>query len=316
VGGVNPATERDTNPSGSDQPLVSVIVPTYNGAAFLKTAVDSVLDQTYPSVECIVIDDGSTDATPSIIESFGDRVRGTRQSNRGFGYARNRGARLARGELLSFLDHDDCWRPTKIERQVRRLAERPEVAVVYTAVELIDAHGDYLGIIPAPPADLAFRNTLLMEWPHLALEQGALIRREAFVQLGCFDERLTTSIGCDLACRLASTYPIEPIDEPLAAYRQHAEQMHHDLSRLEHDMRLVHAKVADLDHRHRPLLRRARYNLHMCLAHWYWRDERRPHHALWHAGQALLARPVYAAARLGSRRSRSSVSLQLSSKRP
>lgn len=301
--------------SASNGPLVSVIIPTYNGAAFLRLAIDSVLDQTYPSVECIVVDDGSTDETPSIIECFGDGVRHVRQVNQGFARARNHGSRLARGSLLSFLDHDDWWRPTKLQRQVRRLAERPDAAVVYTAVELIDEKGAHLGTIPAPPPELAFRNTILMQWPHLALEQGALIRRDVFFELGGFDERLAGAIGCDLACRLALAYPVEPIDEPLAAYRQHSQQMHHDLSDLKRDMNLVYRKVLERDRRHRPLVRRARYNLHVCLANWYWRDERRPHRALWHAGQAIAIRPIHAAGRLAARRSEPGSSLRLPSKR-
>jgi glycosyltransferase involved in cell wall biosynthesis len=298
-----------------DEPLVSVVIPTYNGAAFLETAIDSVLSQTYPPVECIVVDDGSTDETPAIIDSFGPRVRTARQPNAGFARARNRGARLARGDFVSFLDDDDCWRPTKVEQQVRALAERPEAAVIYTAVELIDDRGDHLGTIPAPPATSAFRNTILMEWPHLALEQGALIRREAFVELGGFDERLTYSIGCDLACRLALDYPVQPIDEPLAAYRQHPHQMHHNLSRLERDMRLIYDKVLARDERHRPLVRCAQYNLDVCLANWYWREERRPLRALWHAGRATITRPRHVLGRLAGRRSRPTTRLRLPSKR-
>ena len=308
--------EARVNRCETHQPLVSVIIPAYNGTAFLKAAIDSVLDQTYPSVECIVVDDGSTDETPSIIDSFGSLVRSQRRANQGPARARNHGARLARGQFVSFLDHDDYWRPTKIERQVRRLAERPEAAVIYTAVELIDANGDHLATIPAPPEELALRNTLLMQWPHLAIEQGALIRREAFIEVGGFDERLTTSDACDLACRLAMAYPVEPLDEPLAAYRQHSShQMHHNLSTLERDMRLVYSKVLESDHRYRPLLRRARYNLHACLANWYWRDERRPDRALWHVGRAMVARPVHVVGRLAARGSEPSSTLRLSSKR-
>jgi glycosyltransferase involved in cell wall biosynthesis len=302
-------------PSDAHQPLVSVIVPVYNGAAFLKVAIDSVLQQTYSAVECIVVDDGSTDETPLIIESFGSRVRSERQPNQGFAHARNNGARMARGRFLSFLDHDDCWRPTKLQRQVDRFKQRPEVAVVYTAVELIDDNGDHLATIPAPTRESALRNTILMEWPHLALEQGALIRADAFRELGGFDERLSTSIGCDLACRLAMAYPIEPIDEPLAAYRQHSHQMHHNLSALEHDMRIVYGKLLDRDRRYHPLVRRARYNLHVCLAHWYWRDERRPHCALWHVALAILARPGHVVTRLAGRRSKPGFTLRLSAHR-
>lgn len=298
-----------------DEPLVSVIIPTYNGAAFLRAAIDSVLDQTYPAVECIVVDDGSTDETPLIINSFGTLIHSQWQANQGPGCARNHGARLARGELLAFLDDDDYWRPTKVERQVERLAERPGAAVVYTAVDLVESNGKHIVTIPAPPPRLAFRNTLLMEWPHLALEQGALIRREAFSEVGGFDERLTTSDACDLACRLTMAYPVEAIDEALVAYRQHPHQRHHDLSALERDMRLVYSKVLDRDRNYRPLIRRARYNLHACLAHWYWHDEHRLDRAIWHAGQAAAARPGRVAARLARRGSRRPSSVRLPSKR-
>jgi glycosyltransferase involved in cell wall biosynthesis len=280
--------------------LVSAIIPTYNGAAFLGSAIESVLQQTYPTIECIVVDDGSSDDTPSIIAAFEPRVRHARQVNQGPARARNRGARMAHGEFISFLDDDDVWKPTKVERQIDKLAERPSAAVVYTAVEVIDAVGARLAIIPAPSRELAFRNTLLMQWPHLALEQGALIRRTAFNEVGGFDERLSTSDACDLACRLALSYPVEPLDDPLVAYRQHAHQLHHDLSRLERDMRLVYRKVLTADARHRPLMRHARYNLHACLARWYWREQHRPQRAVWHAARAGLARPAHALGRLST----------------
>lgn len=302
-----------TNPPGRDagQPLVSVIITVYNGASFVRAAIESVLAQTYPSVECIVIDDGSTDETPAILRSFAARIRSERQTNQGFARARNKGARLARGRFLSFLDHDDWWRPTKLERQLGRLAVRPDAAVIYTAIDVVDAEGEHIATIPAPPPELAFQNTLLLTWPHLALEQGALIRRDLFFELGGFDERLSTSIGCDLACRLASGYPVEPVDEPLAVYRQHSGQMHHDQSGLEHDMKIVYAKVLDRNPQYRPLVRHARYNLHVCLAHWCWSDKRRRHQALWHVAQAVRLRPGHVFGRIARRRAEPSVTFRL-----
>lgn len=294
----SPCDEANPLERNHRSPLVSVIIPTYNGEAFLEDAIDSVLGQTYSPMECVVVDDGSTDRTPAVIEAYRGSVRGERQANQGFARARNRGATLAVGDLLSFLDHDDWWRPTKVERQVHALIENPGVAVVYTAVELTDECGNHLSTIPAPPQGRAFENTILMEWPHMALEQGALIRRGAFFELGGFDERLTTSIGCDLACRLALAYPVAPVDEPLVAYRQHPDQMHHDLSALERDMRAIFGKVLGSDDRYRPLVRRAQYNLDVCLTHWYWRERRQPLHAVWHAARATIARPRHVVARL------------------
>jgi glycosyltransferase involved in cell wall biosynthesis len=281
----------------SAQPLVSVIITVYNGARYLKDAIESVLDQTYPRLECIVVDDGSTDDSPLIIESFGFRIRALRQANQGYVRARNNGVRMARGLLLSFLDHDDCWRPTKIERQMLRLMERPESAVVYTAVELIDENGKHLDTMPAPPREAAFRNTILMEGPILALEQGALIRRDAFVEVGGFDERLSTSNACNLACRLALAYAVEPVDEPLAAYRRHGQQMSRNQAALEHDMRFIHRELLAGNDRYRNLLGPARYNLHMLLARWYWQVQRHAVRAIWHAARAILSHPRHIAKR-------------------
>jgi len=106
-------------------PLVSVIIPAYNATAFLGETLDSVLAQTYPNLEIIVVDDGSTDDTPDLLGSYGDRIRVLRQANSGQATARNHGAREAHGELLAFLDSDDLWDPDKIARQVELLDRFP-----------------------------------------------------------------------------------------------------------------------------------------------------------------------------------------------
>lgn len=99
-------------------PLVSCVIPVWNGQDYLASAIDSVLGQTHGALEAIVVDDGSTDQTPLVIASYGSRVRTTRQENAGHGAARNTGIALARGEFIAFLDADDLWHPEKIERQL------------------------------------------------------------------------------------------------------------------------------------------------------------------------------------------------------
>jgi glycosyltransferase involved in cell wall biosynthesis len=106
---------------------VSCVVPVFNGERFLAEALESILAQTYPPTELIVVDDGSTDGSPQIVQAYGERVVLLQQSNRGPAAARNRGIRAARGDLLAFLDADDLWRPEKLERQVAFLRAHPEV---------------------------------------------------------------------------------------------------------------------------------------------------------------------------------------------
>lgn len=111
---------------------VSCVVPVCNGERFLAEALDSILAQTDLPAELIVVDDGSTDRSPEIAESYGDRVLLLRQRNRGPAAARNRGIRAACGELLAFLDADDLWHPAKLERQVAFLRAHPEVDLCLT----------------------------------------------------------------------------------------------------------------------------------------------------------------------------------------
>ena len=102
---------------------VSAVIPVHNGAAYVAEAVQSILSQTRPPIECVVVDDGSTDETAEVVRRFGNEVAYVRQDRAGVSSARNRGAALARGALVAFLDHDDVWLPTKLERQVEALAD-------------------------------------------------------------------------------------------------------------------------------------------------------------------------------------------------
>src|SRR5918994_1896974 len=119
------------------RPLVSVLTATYNGEAFVAETIESVLAQTYPHVEHVLVDDGSTDGTPAILEEYArrhpDRVRVLlRQANAGPTRRRNEAFEASRGELLAWIDHDDLWAPTKLERQVPALEQDPTVGLVYT----------------------------------------------------------------------------------------------------------------------------------------------------------------------------------------
>lgn len=109
-------------------PLVSCVVPVYNGERFLAEALESVLAQTHPRIDLVVVDDGSTDGTAAVARSFGDRVRYVRQENAGPAAARNRGLEHARGAFVGFLDADDLWVESKTETQLARFRERPELA--------------------------------------------------------------------------------------------------------------------------------------------------------------------------------------------
>ncbi len=128
-----------------NQPLVSVVIPTYNRGYCLQRCLDSVLRQSHQNIEILLVDDGSDDGTGEWVKRFYDgdaRIRYVYQCNRGVAAARNHGLRLACGEFVALLDSDDVWKPWKLELQLAVMAHRPEIGMVWTDMEAIDARGN------------------------------------------------------------------------------------------------------------------------------------------------------------------------------
>jgi glycosyltransferase involved in cell wall biosynthesis len=123
-------------------PQVTVIIPTFNRARYLTEAIQSVLGQTFPDYELIVVDDGSTDGTAAVLEGFGDsRLRVLRQENHGISAAMNAGLRAAQGEYIARLDSDDVWFPNLLAYETRVLDSRPDIGVVYARAQAMSANG-------------------------------------------------------------------------------------------------------------------------------------------------------------------------------
>jgi hypothetical protein len=182
-------------------PTVSVIKPVFNGARFVRQALDSALTQTYTDREIIVVDDGSTDETPACLAAYGERIRIVRQANRGIGAARNAGLARARGELVALLDSDDVWHPTFLAGCVARLATASaEVIGVCTGAVRIAADGRPMpGGEWMPPPRIGLRELL----PSNQLEVSTTtLRHRALRAAGGFDERLLRTEDWDLWLRL------------------------------------------------------------------------------------------------------------------
>lgn len=146
----------------TDLPLVTALINTYNYARYLPFAINSVLAQTYPNIEIVVVDDGSTDHTSSVLAQYGDRVRAIRTVNGGQGHAFNLGFTAARGELIMMLDADDMWLPEKVERMVEFASENPEAALMYHRHQNVDEKGNEIGTPqPLPLINGDYRNRFL-----------------------------------------------------------------------------------------------------------------------------------------------------------
>jgi len=152
---------------------VSVVIPMFNTARYVREAIDSVLAQTVAPAEVIVVDDGSSDEGPALVMAYGGIVRCDRQVNRGIGAARNRGVDLAQGPLLAFLDADDTWSADKIERQLAVLTGQPDVDIVFGHVRQFRSPE-----LPQAPIPLEVSNA-----PHAGT---MLIRRDTFLRVGTF----------------------------------------------------------------------------------------------------------------------------------
>ncbi|MEO0557087.1 MAG: glycosyltransferase family A protein [Bacteroidota bacterium] len=173
-------------------PLVSVIIPVYNGERFIAEAVESVLAQTYPHVELVVVDDGSTDASASIVERY-EGVRLIRQENQGDGVARNRGVEESTGELLAFLDADDRWRPEKLTLQVAYMADNPEAGHVL---------GQMWSFLHEGMERPSWVNPATVETAMPGVLPGTLMaRRSFFDQVGPFDTSFETAADSDWLLR-------------------------------------------------------------------------------------------------------------------
>ncbi|MBI3785893.1 MAG: glycosyltransferase family 2 protein [Deltaproteobacteria bacterium] len=196
-------------------PKVSCIVPVHNGERYLRQALDSVLAQTFPVHEVIVVDDGSTDTSVAIARVFGSPVRVVSQSWQGPADARNHGLRLAVGELIAFNDADDIWATDKLARQVERFSQLPEIAIC--AVHVQQFHDD-----PGRPDERRPVGPTLPCYGPPSL----LIERAAFDRIGVFNPALRVSEDTDWMVRARDAgLPTDLLGQPLLYRRLHASNL-------------------------------------------------------------------------------------------
>lgn len=198
---------------------VSVVIPTYNRRETVVHAIDSVLAQTRPVKEIIVVDDGSSDGTrETLAQRYGSRIHYHYQANGGVSSARNAGMRLATGEFIGLLDSDDSWDPHKCEVQSGWLQAHPDFGAVLCDVTLTDVEGKVLDVYrrrASLPEDGWILKWVLLQ-PAL-IPSSMMIRREVVERLGGFDENLVTAEDLDLHLRLAMQWKIGLVSRPLVS---------------------------------------------------------------------------------------------------
>ncbi len=214
-------------------PLISVVIPVYNGEKTIQETIKSVLNQTFQSLELIIVNDGSNDETLKVISIIKDpRIKVFSYPNAGLSATRNRGLAHATGEYISFIDADDLWTPDKLEAQLKVLQENPQAAVAYSWTDWIDEFGQFLrrGTSMSVNGDV-YAKILLIDF--IASGSNTLIRRQALTEVGGFDESLTHSEDWDLWMRLAKRYHFAAVSSPQILYRKSSNSWSCNIAQME-----------------------------------------------------------------------------------
>jgi glycosyltransferase involved in cell wall biosynthesis len=201
-------------------PLVSVVTPCYNQAHFLRDAIESVLAQTYPHFELVVVDDGSPDNTTDVVADY-PIARYVRQENRGVAEARNTGFRASNGEFVLFIDADDRLTPNAVQAHLRCFGEHPKAGFVVGNIEHIIGDGSYRGA-PHLPVLQADHYKHMLGADHIANTIAVMFRRSVFEALGGFTKYFSPAEDYELLLRAGRAFPSAHHSTVVAQYRRHA----------------------------------------------------------------------------------------------
>jgi glycosyltransferase involved in cell wall biosynthesis len=243
--------------------MVSVVLPSYNRAHLIRRAIASVLSQSYRAFELIVVDDGSTDGTREVADTFDDpRIQYIRHSrNRGAAAARNTGIEASQGEYIAFQDSDDEWLPHKLERQMDVLTRSsPQIGVIYSGFWQVRGSSKRLypprsrrwaSLLPSEVRRLEgdVRTALLRG--NLVTTQAAVVRRACFEKVGTFDERLPCLQDWELWLRISQHYHFAFVDDPLLVVYPTPDSISGDSEAFAEAFRLIlDAHYEDMEDRH------------------------------------------------------------------
>lgn len=205
-------------------PRVSVVIPAYNAQRYLAESLESVLRQTFTNFECIVVDDGSVDRTPRIIDEFGARdarVKRLTIPHGGIVKGLNAGVEAARGQYVARTDADDICLPDRFERQVRYLDEHPECVIAGSKVTLVDPYNSTLWDVEAKADHDAIEAELLRGNGWAIIHPSAMLRRETVFAVGGYRAEYEWVEDLDLFLRMGQVGRLTNLQEPLLRYRQH-----------------------------------------------------------------------------------------------
>lgn len=198
-----------------DQPLVSIITPSYNQAQFIEQTILSVKDQDYPNIEHIVIDGGSTDGTLDILKKYLDSIKWVSEPDEGQSQAINKGFTKAQGEIIGWINSDDFYLPGAVNVAVNALAESPDIDAIYGYCAKVDENNKTTEVLKSPEFD----RRVIFSNPCIINQQTVFFRRSLLNKVGLLDESLHYAMDFDLWIRMAKVGEFKLVPEVLAAYR-------------------------------------------------------------------------------------------------
>jgi len=205
-------------------PKISIVIPVYNKEKYIIECMESVLSQTYKDYEIVVINDGSTDNTENLLQFYKSVIRYFYQENKGVAEARNLGILNARGEYISFLDSDDVWLPSKLEKELGLIERDKEIGLVYSNGYIINEKGKKCNInffqINTPYRKMVLNKLFKNDFIPTS---SVLVRKECFQKVGLFNSSLSSAEDYDMWMRISYLYKIDYVDFPLIKYRDNPE---------------------------------------------------------------------------------------------
>ena len=211
------------NPTSYQNPKISVVIPVYNGSNYIREAIDSVLNQTYKNYEIIIVDDGSTDNTWEIIQSYGGKVRGFRKENGGVSTALNYAIDVMESEWFAWLSHDDLWLPTKLESQVQWMGQHPGCGMYYAGQYLMNQDYKIYSGVSGTSFPVGKNLRMMIRYNYIS-GITTLIHKRCFNVVGNFSTEYRCVQDADLWFRIMSEYPVSSQKTYLAISRVHGEQ--------------------------------------------------------------------------------------------
>lgn len=228
--------------------LVSIIIPAYKAGKYIEETINSVLAQTHSNFELIIIDDGSPDDQAAVIEPLAkldSRVQYIKQENGGVSSARNHGYRLSNGKFLAFLDADDVWLPTNLEKKLAKFLTDAEFGLVHSDMAIMDGNSNLTGETKSGKEGFLLDDLLSWNGTCVPTPSSILVKREVVEKVGGFDLKLSNAADQEFFFRVAKDYKIGRVPEVTWRYRVHSNNMHSNIPVMEKDALLAYQRAEE-----------------------------------------------------------------------